>query len=126
MITPRLEMFALSLACLALAGGCDVPPQETASEITASEITASDMTASEMTADQAELTPGALPAVEGGEIRVSCQRFFVRRATYIAAELRLLPEQLDFPTGEAIDLRKDTPPGAADCRLILYANSGAE
>jgi hypothetical protein len=106
-------MLALTLTCLALAGACDVPPEETAEE-----------PAEVDTADPA-VTPGALPAVEGGEIRVSCQRFFVRRARHAAAELRLLPERLAFPAVDAVDLRKDTPPGMADCRLVLYANSGA-
>jgi hypothetical protein len=49
--------------------------------------------------------------------RFGCARWYVRQSSHPGARLQLLDQQLSLRYGEAIDLRRDTPDGAFDCRL---------
>jgi hypothetical protein len=98
MITRELSLLVGSLLCLQLAcEGHDLPENT----------------------DEAPANVAGAPVEQGAGVTVACSRVFVTTSSHPAARLRLLADTLSIQMGEPVDLRSDTPPGAAECRLHL-------
>ncbi len=99
MITRALRMIPGSILCLQLAcQGVDLPDLP----------------------DEGAATELRDPASEQDwDPRLACSRITVKAGSHPVAQLRLLPDTLSLQDGQTFDLRRDTPPGAATCRLHL-------
>ena len=63
--------------------------------------------------------PQAPASDQDWDPRLACSRITVNASSHPVAQLRLLHDSLSFQYGQSVDLRRDTPPGAARCRLHL-------